>query len=480
MRFLLLFILLCFTHIHLKAQSIITDTLPAIVRIQSADTLITSTQKANNLIIGNIKLEGNKRTRDYIILRELLFKSGDIIDSSELIIKLEQSRQFVFNTALFLTTNVAIQNIENGVANIIVSVKERWYFFPLPYFRIISRNFNEWWFTEKRNLDRVNYGLKFMQGNATGQNDELNVWLIDGYNTQINFRYTLPFFDKSLKRGFSVGYVYSTQKEINYASNLNKQVFYKSNDILRRFSRFDVLYSYRPDQRWRHYWRMSYTKEWLADSVLTLNPQYSPASVQNQQYFDAGYTVQYWNLDYNFYPSSGYSFEGSFYTRDFKKPLQLFVASARATWAKKLNEKWFFRQEASASIRFPNPNAFNSTRLLGFGSMQLRGLELYVAEGTAGAVVQNSLHFQAFKYILKNPFKSKTHDKIPFTFYLKAFNDWGYAYTNNVGNSRLNNKVLRTFGLGLDIVSLYDFVFRIEYSFNQLGDRSLFFQTRND
>jgi len=39
---------------------------------------------------------------------------------------------------------------------------------------------------------------------------------------------------------------------------------------------------------------------------------------------------------------------------------------------------------------------------------------------------------------------------------------------------------LRTAGIGLDIVSIYDFVFRLEYSFNQFGDKGFAFRTRGD
>jgi len=40
--------------------------------------------------------------------------------------------------------------------------------------------------------------------------------------------------------------------------------------------------------------------------------------------------------------------------------------------------------------------------------------------------------------------------------------------------------LLRTWGLGLDIVSIYDFLFKIEYSFNQLGRNGLYLQTRRE
>jgi hypothetical protein len=67
-----------------------------------------------------------------------------------------------------------------------------------------------------------------------------------------------------------------------------------------------------------------------------------------------------------------------------------------------------------------------------------------------------------------------------FAFFLKGYGDLGYAYTPELGISRLNNKLLRTWGAGIDIVTFYDIVLRFEYSFNQLGDQGLFFHTQND
>ena len=48
---------------------------------------------------------------------------------------------------------------------------------------------------------------------------------------------------------------------------------------------------------------------------------------------------------------------------------------------------------------------------------------------------------------------------------------------NNKNNNKLNmlnNKMLYTGGIGLDIISIYDVVLRVEYSFNQLNQSGLF------
>jgi hypothetical protein len=63
---------------------------------------------------------------------------------------------------------------------------------------------------------------------------------------------------------------------------------------------------------------------------------------------------------------------------------------------------------------------------------------------------------------------------IPFRVYVKAYDDVGYAYSKNSGNSFLNNRFLNGYGLGIDIVVSYYAKFRIEYSFNHLNKNGLF------
>ena len=70
---------------------------------------------------------------------------------------------------------------------------------------------------------------------------------------------------------------------------------------------------------------------------------------------------------------------------------------------------------------------------------------------------------------------SETYSTIPFRFYLKAYTDIGYTYNeNNFKQNNLSNKILYTGGIGLDIVSIYDVVLRLEFSINQLNQKGLF------
>lgn len=443
-----------------------------------ADFVIDS---AMQVIIGDISLTGNKRTKGFIALRELPFTKGSRFTMAELNKQLLLAKQQLMNTALFVDVTVSVSSRKGNVLAIHVNMKERWYFFPLPYFRLVDRNFNQWWVDQKRSLDRVNYGIKFTQNNLTGRNDNLDVWLINGYTQQVTIRYNLPFFDRKLKHGFNIGINSSTQKEINYATGNNKQLFYKQEETTKKAFRFDITYSYRPDVKQRHYFRVSYNDERIADTVIKINPFYFPDQRTRLQFIDFGYQYKYYNVDYIPYPTKGFLFEGNLYRRGLDKVSGLWQIGARAVYTTPVSKKSFLHFEALAIAKAPQRNFFVNQRLFGYGFYQMRGLEYNVVDGMAGAAVKTTLHKEIFSFIFRNPFPSKTHDKIPFRIFLKAYGDLGYGYNSasNITNT-LNNKLLRTWGFGMDIVSIYDFVFKIEYSFNQLGKDGLYLQTRND
>lgn len=117
---------------------------------------------------------------------------------------------------------------------------------------------------------------------------------------------------------------------------------------------------------------------------------------------------------------------------------------------------------------------------MGSANLYMRGLEYYVIEGVAGGVTRATVKNEILSLNVRNIIKSKSHNKIPFRVFLKAYGDLGYSYTPNYGNSILNNKLLRTWGAGVDIVTFYDVVVKLEYSFNQLGDKGLFIHTQTD
>lgn len=433
--------------------------------------------------IGNIILNGNKKTKSYIVFREVSFKQGDTLTPSQLTEQLELSRQQIMNTTLFVDVVVYVTNIEKNIANIAIDVKERWYIFPLPYFKLIDRNFNQWWFDQKRSLDRVNYGIKFFHNNVSGRNDKISLDVVTGYNRQIAVNYNQPFSDKTLKHGFAVGFSYNQQREMNYKTVNNKQAFFKlENAFVRNSTRLAGSYSYRPDSRYRFYATLTYARDQVNDTILKLNPNYFPTTNSNALgYMAATTTLQYFGVDYIPFPKRGFMYEFSFYHRGFRKNFNITSFSLETTNAITFTKNSFVQFHNYGVIRFNQNQPFYNQNLLGYGDLYLRGMENYVIDGTAGFLSNTTFYHKLFTYVFKNPIKSKSHDKIPFSFYLKAFGDLGYVHNAQPTiTNTFPNRLLRSAGIGLDIVSIYDFVFRLEYSFNQFGDRGFAARARGD
>src|SRR5436190_710433 len=59
-----------------------------------------SEDTTSKLFVAEINITGNKRTKGYIILREMKFKAGDSILTAKLYDLVQQSRALVHNTSL--------------------------------------------------------------------------------------------------------------------------------------------------------------------------------------------------------------------------------------------------------------------------------------------------------------------------------------------------------------------------------------------
>ncbi|MEO7534319.1 MAG: POTRA domain-containing protein, partial [Ferruginibacter sp.] len=77
------------------------------------------------LFIHQINVSGNRRTKDYIILREIQFKAGDSIDIHTINEAFQLARQQVYNTTLFNEVKIELAMISAHDIDVNVAVKER-------------------------------------------------------------------------------------------------------------------------------------------------------------------------------------------------------------------------------------------------------------------------------------------------------------------------------------------------------------------
>jgi hypothetical protein len=441
--------------------------------------LKTNAQK----IIANIDVEGNVKTKSYIILRELPYHAGQIISADSIAYYNKIAKQQLFNTALFTDVQVTANESDSVSLNIKIVVKERWYFFPIPYFRWVDRNFSEWWITRNRSLDRVNYGINLRQSNTTGNNDKLTLGLITGYTQQAVVRYQFPFIDKKLKFGLGFGGQYFTQKELNTSTYKDKQIFTRTIDEISKGYRVNVNLSYRPNLFDRFNLQVGFGNSTISDSAMLVQPKYFASHKKSLSYTDLTASFSNIRFDYNAYPTEGNSNEVAIYQR-LSSGSNLSSFQIRKIHAHRFSKSAFYLLETNSLFKILSNQNYLDNKLLGYGNLQMNGFEYYVVDGNAGSIAKAEIHHLLGTYTLPRKYGiallDKVNNKLPviyYHFWLRAFTNLGYVYSERPSNtSKLSNTLLRTFGVGLDIISIYDLVIKIDYSVNQLGDKGLYLQ----
>ena len=432
--------------------------------------------------VGKIIITGNKKTKDVIILREIPFREGEQYTSSALHGKFRDAHRQLLNTSLFHTVDISIKEVLRQTATIAVVLRERWYFFPSPFFKPIDRNLNQWLVEQKASLARVNYGIKFIYYNFTGRNDKFKGSFGTGYTKQFSLGYERLYFDKKLRWGFNVGFSYSKNKEVNYNTIHDKQVFVKDDDVfLSNYTNAQIILTYRRKIKTKHSAGIIYTRGQIDDTVVTLNPSYYKNDLQMVSYPEFIYNLSYFNVDFIPYPTKGYAANLSFNKKGFNNRVNVWQLGVQALGSWHLGKKSFFNVGVYGGLKLPFTQPYFSQRFLGYGDIYMQGYEYYVVDGVAGGYLKTGIYHELFSFKIKSPPLKKGKDPlfIPFRIIGKMYGNSGYVHNPQPGNNSLSNRMLYSGGFGIDIITFYDIVIKLEYSFNQLGENGLFLHRKS-
>ncbi len=452
----------------------------------------TAILKGNKVCIKDLRVSGTKRTIVYIVYREIQFKKGDSILLSDLYKELEQARVQVYNTTLFNEVKFNLIALDSVNVSINVNVLERWYLYPVPQFKWIDRNFNEWYKTYNHSLRRVDYGIKFVHYNLSGRRDQLRIYLINGYTKNVSVSYTAPYSNKKLNQGFTIGGGYLQKREMSIKTNSNDSLlFYPSDSATKATADFvykswyvNAGYTIRRGFFTKHIFSASYTHIKIADSVVLsahYNPNYFKDPVSSKGIIDLSYRLQYANVDNGSYPLKGRTSFVSLLKRGFgfTGGVNMFMIEAGLNRYYNMGKNWFSSIQLIGSIKLPFDQAYINQRGLGYGENYLRGLEYYVIDGVATALAKSTIKKKLIAFNIPFPYFPKLLKKIPVTIFAKSYADVGYVYTKQKYDTYLNNRLLYSGGFGIDILTLYDLNLKFEYSFNQLGKNGLFLHNQS-
>ncbi len=423
--------------------------------------------------IGSIIVEGDKITHKPIIMRELEFAEGELISEKELNEKIVRSRQNLLNRSLFNFVTIT-KNCNNGVCNIVVSVIERWYIWPVPLLEYADRNINIWW--ENKDWSRINFGVDLRVENFRGRMETLNIIIKGGYDQMYKLKWQIPYLTKNQIFGMGFEGGYQLNHEIAYASEDNRYLYYKTEDGYARKQGFaSANLTFRPKFNFLHQIGLGFNHINIADSILFYNPNYTYGETE-YNFFTINYSYKHDFRDYKPYPLKGYYFDIQILKIGLgilSKEVNEFSFRVNIDHYFNIWKRINFAYGLSGGVTFTdNFQPYFLAGGIGLYGFDVRGYELYLINGQNTGLLKTNLKFTLIpktnvdiKWI-----KTEKFGKLFYALFANVFFDMGYSQDKYwYENNPLNNQLLWGTGVGIDFVTYYDMVLRLEYTLNKQG-----------
>ncbi len=432
------------------------------------------------LLVEDIRIEGNKVTKAPIILRELTFSVGDTIRKMELLPAFHRSRENLLNLSLFNFVYFDATHAPGNRITVLINVTERWYVWPFPILEYAERNFST--FVQNREWDKINYGVWLKWINFRGRNDVLAGKIRMGYVQEYALSYLVPNMGKKQQHGLSTGFNFIRQNEAIVYTRNNKTLEIRplEKPAMARLNAY-AHYFYRPKLYSTHALRLDFYRYHISDSVTIINPNYLGQGLKEMAYFSMAYEFLYDMRDSKIYPLEGFMLKlrvehvGLGLISEF--PYPSFRLTGTFLLHQELAGRLYFYNASKARYAFEKLLPYVLNRGLGYHEF-LSAYEPYVIDGSDYFITKYCVKYQLLKprehqipYL-----KWEQFNKIHYSLYFNAFVDAGYVNNSfpDPTNTMVNNWQFSA-GVGLDFVTYYDQVFRIDYAVNRFGEHGFFF-----
>lgn len=450
-----------------------------IVSADGSDSLT----RVKSYFVAGIQIEGNKKTDEAIILRELTFKLHDSLLVKFLDENALRSKQNLVRTSLFNYVSVDFIVFDSDKILARIYVEERWYLWPSFYFNHAERNFNAWW--EKKDMSKINYGVGLVKYNFRGVNEKVRFDFRFGYAKRAEIIYNNINLDARRRFNLDLTLSYLVQDQLAYKTENNRLVYFKiPTEQLVTMQNYGIRLSYRPNINYSQTLELAYFNHLIHDSLLLLNPDLISYGKKQSVYLVGEYNFKINFLDNSYYPLSGYAFRLSM--RKFglgfaKWDRDMNFLQIRTSFTKyiPLAPRWNYALGFHSKNKIGPKEPYLFSTALGY-TFVIRGYEYYVMDAEHFALMQHNIKYQIFEeHIYKLGFLPfPKFNKIPFSVFLNAFADATYtADFSNVADTYNNtfvNSFLYSYGLGIDFVTYYDKILRFDFSVNKKGEYGVF------
>ncbi len=428
-------------------------------------------------VVSKITYQGNKITKLSVLNREMLFHEGDTICDMEIV---KQSRENLMNTTLFNFVDFNWSG-EGDSRQLTVSMVERWYLWPYPYLAYADRNLRSWF--EANDFTRISYGFDLIYGNLWGLKHELGLTIIGGYNQNYGLTYDIPYLTNRQVMGMKTAVGFTRDREVAYMTQNDKIAYFKGNSEYAHESFYAYLMPYfRLGYRNTLYLEMVYDDRAFNDSLPKLNPDFENPNGTRFQYFTLGLVFKNDYRDDHNYPLDGHYFEMRLTKIGlglFDYAPDLFYGKITADWYTPIKGRFYWASNVTARISDRKTAPYFLSQGLGYGNDYVRTFDLYVVDALNYALFKNNLKFAILKPVTKHIsfIKNDRFGKIHLALYANLFFDFAYTWDVNVPqgfSTKIANKFIYGTGIGIDFVTYYDKVLRLEYGINALGETGFF------
>lgn len=464
-----------------KILFLISSLIPLCLSAAAREGSISDT--SDSLLVTEIIIEGNYVTSRKYILRELDFTINEKISIDDLDYKKQISVNNLTKTSLFNFIEINFSRDANEFLTVIVYVTERWYIWPNLYLNQTDRNFSEWWRT--KDLHKLEYGIGLKNNNFRG----LGETLLLNYHIGNFLKYELDFrgiyIDKAKRHALSFLATYSAENILSSDIKFNREVFIRESYRLRKGVDFAIKYEYRRSYFNIHNIEVGYSDFNITDTIYSINPYYAGLNRRGLRYFNLRYEFRHDTRDSRIYPKTGRFFlaginkqglgilSDEYNTIDLYTQLSLYL---------KLDKRIYFATGFWYRSHYTDRYVYSSQPGLGFLQF-VRGYEYYAVNGSNTLLFKSLVKYELLPMKVINlkiwPIrKLYQFNRIPIEIYINMFFDAGYVsdrfeiYKTN--SNTLVNKLMYSSGAGIDFITYYDKVLRIDYSFNGLGENGLF------
>jgi len=434
----------------------------------------------DRLVVAGFEIFGNEITKEAIITREMVFGVGDTLLKIELISILQRSKENLLNTSLFNFVYMDVRHLPGNRIMVQITVTERWYVWPLPILEYAERNFSE--FIKNREWDKLVYGAWLKWSNFRGRNELLTAKVRLGYINEYGLTYDVPNLGKKQQHGISFGFNLNHQNEVNVITESNSPVELKPKDrpAQIRTNTF-AKYEFRRKHFSTHTLRMDYNSYLIKDTVSQVNPNYLGGGMTNTNYFTLSYQFRYDLRDSKVYPLEGFFVKlsaeqvGLGLIPSF--PYSFATLKGVLMYHQKLANRLYFYNTYKGKLSTEKRLPHILNKGLGYNEW-LSAYEPYVMDGSDYFISKFSLKLQLIKPKVSTiPFiKMEQFNKIHYAIYMNAFADVGYVNNEFPGpTNTMVNTLQFSGGAGIDFVTYYDQVFRIDFAINRYGEYGFFF-----